>query len=263
MRITYRSSGVHEYWAKRWASIPADKPMENPSVYPLKYAELTISDRTGTILEAGCGAGRILRYYKDRGYSIVGMDYIEAAVDKLRAADPELQVAVGDITRLSYRDSSFRTLLAFGLYHNLRGEALDRAMGETFRVLEPGGRVCASFRADNLQTRLTDWLADYRAGKAARMGAREFHKLNLTRSEYENLFRRAGFMVEKTFPVENMPILYKFALFRSRLHKIFDESLARKEGYLLSPLGSIIQRSLMRLFPYQFCNILVVIARKP
>ncbi len=263
MRITYRSSGVREYWAKRWASIPADEPMENLSVYPLKYAELTIQDQAGTILEAGCGAGRVLRYYKDRGYSILGMDYIEAAVEKLREADPELQVEVGDITRLSYSDASFRTVLAFGLYHNLWGEALDRAMDETFRVVEPGGRVCASFRADNLQTRLTDWLADYRAGKVARNGAREFHKLNLTRSEYEDLFRRAGFVVEQIFPVENMPILYKFAVFRNRQHKTFDENLARKEGYQLSPLGGVIQRFLMRRLPYQFCNIFVVIARKP
>lgn len=263
MRITYRSSGVREYWAKRWASIPADEPMENLSVYPLKYAELTIQDQAGTILEAGCGAGRVLRYYKDRGYSIIGMDYIEAAVKKLRATDPELQVEVGDITRLTYGDERFRTVLAFGLYHNLQGESLDRAMAETFRVMESGGRVCASFRADNLQTRLTDWLADFRAGKAAQNGVREFHKLNLTRGEFEDLFRCAGFILEQTFPVENMPILYKFAVFRSRQHKTFDENLARKEGYRLSTLGSVIQRFLMRRFPYQFCNILVVIARKP
>jgi hypothetical protein len=62
MRITYRKQYVKEYWAKRWEGIPADVPMENAYVYPLKYAELTITSKDGRILEVGCGAGRILKY---------------------------------------------------------------------------------------------------------------------------------------------------------------------------------------------------------
>lgn len=264
MRTTYRHTGNKEYWTKRWSDIPADKVMENLNAYPLKYAVLTVEDDPGQILEAGCGAGRVLRYYKEKGYQIIGMDFIQTAVDKLKAIDPELQVEVGDITNLSYGDGQFRYVLAFGLYHNLQGESLDKAFAETYRVLERGGRVCASFRADNIQTRLTDWLADYRAkNSGAIQGGREFHKMNLTRAEYERQFTQCGFEVEKTYPVENMPILYKFAIFRSQGHKVFDENKARKEGYRLSWFGDFIQRNLMRFFPDQFCNIYVVIARKP
>ena len=124
--------------------------------------------------------------------------------------------------------------------------------------------MCASFRADNLQTRLTDWLADRRSKKAG-LGneTREFHKMNLTRSEYKTYFKRVGFEVLETFPVENMPIIYKFAFFRASSHKVFDENKARKEGYQLSWLGNFLQRFLMRFFPDQICNIFVVIARKP
>jgi SAM-dependent methyltransferase len=264
MRVTYRSAGVKEYWEKRWANIPADKPMENLNAYPLKYAELTVKNDGGAILEAGCGAGRILRYYKDRGYPILGMDFIDCAVVKLKAIDADLNVEVGDITNMIYADERFRYVLAFGLYHNLEGALLERSFTETFRVLSHGGKVCASFRADNLQTRLTDWLANYRARKAGVQGGpKSFHKMNLTRAEYENMFRKAGFKVLNTFPVENMPILYKFALFRAASHKLFDENKARKEGYRLSMLGNLLQRFLMRFFPDQFCNIFVVIAQKP
>jgi glutaredoxin-related protein len=62
--------------------------------------------------------------------------------------------------------------------------------------------------------------------------------MNLTRSEYEQLFTRAGFIIDFVDPVENMPILYKFAIFRSSSHKEFDENKARMEGYLLSCLVS-------------------------
>lgn len=262
MRITYRTRGVKEYWTARWEEIPADAPMENSSVYPLKYAEMTIRDKSGRILEAGCGAGRILRYYHDRGYNITGMDFIDVAISKLKEIDPTLQVEVGDITDLNYADQSFRYVLSFGLYHNLEHD-LDKAIHETYRVLEKGGLVCASFRADNIQTRLTDWLAD-RKSKSRRTGnpARAFHKMNLTRGEYEKLFTRAGFVIDFIGPVENMPILYKFAFFRSSGHKRFDENKARAEGYRLSWLGQRLQNFLMRFFPDQFCNIYVLIARK-
>ena len=67
MRISYRSHNVRDYWEKRWDDIPADQPMENNQVYPLKYAEQTVKDQQGKILEAGCGAGRILRQPRKMG----------------------------------------------------------------------------------------------------------------------------------------------------------------------------------------------------
>lgn len=263
MRVTYRDQNTRDYWEERWSAISADQPMENLSVYPLRYAAVTIQSAKGKILEAGCGTGRVLRYYKERGRDIVGMDYVQVAIEKLRAVDPELQVEVGDIRALSFPSGTFRYVLAFGLYHNLES-GLDEAIRETGRVLEPGGKVCASFRADNIQTRLTDWLkAHRRRGNGKIETAKQFHKMNLKRSEFVRLFERARFVVERVFPVENMPILYQFAFFRARSHKVFNESLGRKEGYLLSPLGDFIQRVLMRFLPYQFCNVFVLIARKP
>jgi SAM-dependent methyltransferase len=262
MRITYRRANNKDYWTKRWDDIPADAPMENLNVYPLRYAEMTIKEKTGKILEAGCGAGRVLRYYHNRGYNILGFDFIAVAINKLKAIDPTLQAEVGDITNLRFADQSFKYVLAFGLYHNLE-QGLDKAIQETHRVLEKGGSVCASFRADNIQTKLTDWLTDRKAKtKRDASEARSFHKMNLTRTEYEALFKNAGFAIEFIGPVENMPILYKFAIFRSAKHKRFDENVARAEGYRLSWLGQRLQNFLMRFFPNQFCNIYVLIARK-
>lgn len=61
-------------------------------------------DKEGRIIEAGCGAGRILRYYHDRGYNIIGMDFIDVAIDKLKGIDPTLQVE--DITNLRHADET-------------------------------------------------------------------------------------------------------------------------------------------------------------
>lgn len=262
MRITYRYANNKDYWTKRWEDIPADEPMENLNAYPLKYAEMTIKDKNGKILEAGCGAGRVVRYYHNRGFDILGLDFIEVAIKKLKAIDSTIKAEVGDITDLRFGDKTFKTILAFGLYHNLE-HGLDKAIQETHRVLENDGLVCASFRADNIQTKLTDWLADRKVKrKNIDNKIRAFHKMNLTKNEYEKLFTRVGFVIDFIGPVENMPILYKFSFFRSAEHKQFDENKARAEGYRLSWFGQKLQNFLMRFFPNQFCNIYVVIARK-
>jgi len=261
MRITYRSANNKDYWTKRWDDIPADEPMDNPSVYPLKYAQMTVNDKTGKILEAGCGAGRILRYYHDRGYDIKGIDFIDVAISKLKVIDPSLQAEVGDITDLRFADQSFKYVLAFGLYHNLE-HGLDKAIRETHRVMEKDGLVCASFRADNIQTKLTDYLTARKAKSDVGEKVQSFHKMNLTRAEYEQLFLDAGFAIDFVGAVENMPILFKFAIFRTATHKVFDENKARMEGYRLSWFGQRLQNFLMKFFPDQFCNIYVLIARK-
>ena len=114
--------------------------MTNSAVYPLKYALQTVIANDGPILEAGCGAGRILRYYHERGYDITGIDFIEVAIEKLREADPTLKVETGDITKLRFPDGTFRYLLAFGLYHNLVHD-LDKAIDESWRVLSGGAAM--------------------------------------------------------------------------------------------------------------------------
>jgi ubiquinone/menaquinone biosynthesis C-methylase UbiE len=85
---------------------------------------------------------------------------------------------VGDITDLRFENESFKYILAFGLYHNLE-HGLDQSIKETYRVLENGGSVCASFRADNIQTKLTDWLTERRASRGGAIGGEPSIKLIL------------------------------------------------------------------------------------
>lgn len=232
--------------------------MANDRVYPLKQALAVVTSKEGRILEAGCGNGRILRYFHERGYSIVGIDFIHSAIDNLQVSDPSLNVQVADIRELQFGDESFRYVLAFGLFHNLE-HGLEGAVAEAFRILEPRGVLIASFRSDNLQNRLTDWLV----GRRSPRSSLAFHKLNMTRAELRALFERAGFDVSCVLPVENMPILYRFRSFREAHHKHFDENRARHEGYRLSRFGHWLQTKLMRFFANQMSNVYVITGHKP
>ncbi len=261
MRITYRYKNNKDYWQKRWDQIPADEAMTNEAIYPLKYANICIDTKESKILEAGCGNGRILRYYHNNGYNITGFDFIKTSIEKLKAVDSSLNAEVGDITKLKYKNNSFDYILAFGLYHNLQNN-LDDAISETYRILTSSGKVCASFRADNIQTRLTDWLNNQATSSQGDRDSSFFHKMNLKENEFLELFIKHGFKIENIYHVENMPFIYKIPFFRSKTHKNFNENLARNEGYKLSFLGKKIQKIFMKYFSKHFCNIFVIIAKK-
>lgn len=266
MRKTFRKAPSKVYWENRWGSVALDGKESNPTTYPLKYAEFGIRQAGGgcKVLEIGCGAGRVLRYFHRKGIDISGIDYIEAIVARLKKLDDTLKVEVGDVVGLRFGDSEFDCVFSFGVYHNLEND-VSHALNETFRVLKDGGVLCASFRADNLQTRINDWLEQGRAVRTSKCRGAEqhFHKLNFSANEFRSALEEHGFDVVEMWPVTNMPILYKFRIFRCRQHKNFNEALGRKEGYRLNVVGRILQGTLMAVAPHQFCNINVCIAKKP
>ena len=256
MRITYRDKSNGKYWNNRWENILPDKISSNEKEYPIKYSNLLIKSK-GKILEAGCGPGRVLRYYHKKGFDIYGVDFVESIILKLKNEDATLKVSAQNILNLDFGNEFFDYVLAFGLYHNFN-QNLNKAIIETKRVLKKDGCICASFRSDNWQTRIADWL--YLKKNPIRFS--KFHKLNLKKKEFINLFEKHGFEILKFFSVENMSLLYKFRFFRANSHKIFNENKCRSEGYKLSFLGNLIQKISQKFFSDQLCNIYVIIAKK-
>ena len=266
MRATYRAhGGVHAYWQARWEAVPADEGTLNLTRYPGVYAQEIISRVEGPVLEAGCGAGRVVRHFHDDGQEIVGIDFIPDVLQKIRDADASVRLAAADVLNLPFPSELFGGVLAFGLYHNLESD-LSRALTETRRTLRAGGLLCASFRADNIQNRVLDKITDRQAieaiGDTFCLGTKQFHKMNYKKRELEGEFLGSGFAVKSVRFVENMPFLYKFSPFRAAGHKVFDEKKARAEGYRLSRGGRALQSLLAAISPAEFCNVYIVIAQR-
>jgi SAM-dependent methyltransferase len=261
MRISYRNhGGALDYWQRRWDGVEVDSGTINLDRYPGLYAERVIkaSRPDGSILEAGCGAGRVLRHYHEQGSQIIGLDFISTVLAAIHREDLTIPLAAGDITSLPFPDKSFSAVLAFGLYHGLE-HGLDEAMADTRRILKPSGLLCASMRLDNFQNRMTDRMADKAAGASG--GEQRFHKLNLTSTEFKALVSGAGFQVETVDYVENMSFLYKYPALRHASQRVFNESAARGAGYRFNLAGNTLQRTGMTMAPAQMANLAVITAR--
>ena len=92
---------------------------------------------------------------------------------------------------MPFPDNLFDYVLGFGLYHNLES-GLEKALNETYRVMNKGGFLVASFRADNIQTKIVDKL--YLMNSVKNNSSKKlFHKLNLNKSEISSLISNSGF----------------------------------------------------------------------
>jgi SAM-dependent methyltransferase len=103
------------------------------------------------VLDLGCAGGRNTLPLARRGFDVWAMDASAAMVERTRERlEPVLGAeaarervrcgAMHDLT--NFADESFDLVVALGIYHNARSrEEWEVALGETVRVLKPGGRL--------------------------------------------------------------------------------------------------------------------------
>ena len=232
--------------------------MVNESAYPLKFALNALDSDTVTILEAGCGNGRILRRLRDDGYNVIGFDYVTEAMVRVKQVDGSLALLAADTRHLPFISETFDLVLAFGLFHSLEFGTND-ALIECSRVLCEGGLLVASFREDNLHNRIVDWS---RSEQVQEHQVLQFDKYNVTMREAKNLLRHAGFVVERQERATNMPLPFRSRIFRSERGKNFSESESRNFGYELNTIGKTVNWVLTHLFPTLAFSTLVFTCRK-
>lgn len=94
------------------------------------------------LLDLGTGDGQTLRTLVRPDGLVVGLDHSPRT---LRAAQRTLDgpVAAADARQLPIRSGAVRVVLAADLFHHQDGHDLGHVLGETRRVLVPGGRLVA------------------------------------------------------------------------------------------------------------------------
>lgn len=117
-------------------------------------ADLAMIDRfcaavTGRrrVLDAGCGAGRLLPHLDARGCSPCGVDLSAGMIRRAHQDHPDFPTAVASLRALPFPDAAFDGVLAwYSLIHS-PDAALAAIVAEIRRVLAPAGVLLTGFQA--------------------------------------------------------------------------------------------------------------------
>lgn len=261
MKRVYRHEANGAYWDRRWSEAGSDsESFTDLTIYPIRYAEMVMTDKAARALEIGCGLGRVLKHYARLGFQVAGIERSRVAVERLQEELPGLAVVEGDVLTLPYPDASFDVTMAFGVFHNLE-QGLDQALSETARVLKVDGRFAISMRPNNIEMNGNEIYWRWKS-RATRKGPRQFHKLLVGRKEFRNMLERYGLKTDHIYYARNVSLWYRIPLLRSAADYGASEAARRASGYQLNALGKLLDRASIALFPYQTSNAIVYIGHK-
>ncbi|MGL5928448.1 MAG: methyltransferase domain-containing protein [Dermatophilaceae bacterium] len=147
--------GSHDEVRAAYDAIAEEYAATYPSTEPEAAVDLAMVDHVirlvveaggSTVLDAGCGTGRMTRYVADRGLAVTGVDLSPGMLAMARRDHPDLDVREGSLLSLPLDDASFDgVVLWYSLIH-LTDTELPVALAEAFRVVRPGGCVLAAFQ---------------------------------------------------------------------------------------------------------------------
>jgi len=100
------------------------------------------------ILDAGCGAGRHVKFLADEGFVPYGIDFSDSGVDYTKKILSEAgyknfseNIFLGSIKNLPFENDYFDSIICWGVLYYLSEEEIKKSIHEFFRVLKKNGKM--------------------------------------------------------------------------------------------------------------------------
>jgi SAM-dependent methyltransferase len=228
-------------------------PVQHVEKYFRKYLP-----KNGKILEAGCGLGRWVFYFRSLGYDIVGIELADNALAMAWAYDPTASILKGNVLHTNFPNEHFQAILSLGVVEHFE-EGPWEAFRETRRLLTPGGVFLVAVPIQNLSRRLLAnplktlkrWMKERCGGKYA------FEEYRYTVRQFSTLLVNAGFEIVECVPDElqlprNIGLYVDYPFLRDHRRK-----------WQLNPVGVIIAAILHFISPWLACGGALWVCRKP
>ncbi len=200
------------------------------------------------ILEAGSGLSAVLLALRERGYSVIGLDYAVNALEISRAYDPTLTLTAGDVHHLPIRDASLGAYLSFGVFEHFEA-GMGAPLREAYRVLRKNGILVLTIPYPNVIQRALAFKR--RVQGVSALNDDSFYESTYSRVTLTAEVISAGFEVLKIIPTSHSYTLWGLG------------SLFRASGYYRTNVLAENLGALARIFIPWSCNFMtLVIARK-
>jgi SAM-dependent methyltransferase len=133
-----------EHELKQWAGRTVDGEMEGFKYRTIiRVFDQYLDNKQFEILEGGCGLGGWCKWFDQRGHQTVGLEYNLNVIEQAIRLQPDINVELGDVTQIAYRDNSFDVYVSLGVIEHFE-KGPEQILKEAHRVLKPGGLAFVS-----------------------------------------------------------------------------------------------------------------------
>lgn len=136
---------VAEDYAERLPGLDAESALDIAMIDD--FAARCAAGSPGTVLDAGCGTGRVSAYLSARGLDVSGVDLSPGMLAAARRDHPHLRFDVGALEDLPVSDGSLAGLLAWYSLIHTAPDRLPICASEFARVLRPGAWLLTAFQS--------------------------------------------------------------------------------------------------------------------
>lgn len=164
----YRSQ--KKYFEQAYQTGEHGWPVEGPSEPVVRFLNRFIKEnKTGRVLDIGCGEGRHAALFAQHGFQAIGLDYQPLALTRANRLHPNgssrlpLQFILGDVFHLPFGPDFFDVVLDYGCLHHIRIRDTERYLDNVVPVLKPGGYFLLScfsthFKHHPAERRTRNWM---------------------------------------------------------------------------------------------------------
>ena len=224
------------FWNEYWKTFKVDpKEFKQLDIYPIKMA-LKYTNKKDKILECGFGGGRVISHLSYSGFTnVIGVENDEQIVRLVAQTYPNLDVRIGNILDLQFGDSTFDTVLCFGVIGGLE-EEISKAITELKRVLKPNGILVVSAISDNFARKIQRYISRFNSLDT------NFYSWYGTPQEWINYFESEGLkLIEYDLAVSRYSIFYWAPFFRSYFANTnLSKARVDEREFKLNPFGEIL-----------------------
>lgn len=209
--VPHAGGGTTEYWETLWAAEKAEAP---PFLLRELRDELTGRAR---VLESGCGSAPFVDALATDDRTVIGVDLAQQALAHARELDPDLALAVADVSRLPFADGAFDAIVSLGVVEHFEGGPV-AVLREHRRALAHEGILVLTVPRRSGLRAVRDWWhlgvrrrASYttgrrivtrrRSGRAASTPG-DFHQYEWSKRQLLGFLDQAGFAVTAWRPLD-------------------------------------------------------------
>ena len=191
-----------EMWEERWETVDIEKLFLPRKLCGMDKLVVDITRKYlpegSRILEGGCGLGINVHLIERNGYKVIGVDYAEKTIEKMKSLMPFLDLRCGNLEDLQFDNDYFDGYWSFGVIEHFY-HGYDKIAREMLRVLRPGGYLFLTVPAFSKLRRMKAALGLFPSFYEEKVDLGNFYQFALSPEQVKRDLTEKGFkFVEQT-----------------------------------------------------------------